>query len=203
MFTSRAAYRLSRRADYADGRLTPLGLTLGLVGEERQKRFSAWTQEMAEARDILQNRQLSPNEAASHGIKINQDGVRRSAYDLLAYPDIDYARLLPIWPEALGRFAQKVRSAIEIEASYAVYMNRQQSDIAETRREEERQIPTDFDFGRLPGLSIELRQKLTRARPANLAQAARVDGMTPAALTLLLVHLKRLPVVDKDQVAHA
>lgn len=203
MFTSRAEYRLSLRADNADARLTPLGMELGLVGEDRRKRFSDWSNAMAAARETLQNLRLSPNEAAAHGLKLNQDGVRRSAYDLLAYPDIDYARLVSVWPEALGRYAPRVREAVEIEAAYAVYLNRQQNDIVETRREEERKIPGDFDFGTLPGLSIELRQKLSAARPANLAQAARVDGMTPAALTLLLVHLKRLPDEDQPQVTHA
>lgn len=203
MFTSRAEYRLSLRADNADARLTPLGLELGLVGRDRRKRFSEWSSDMASAREMLQNLKLSPNEAATHGLKLNQDGVRRSGYDLLAHPDIDYARLVTIWPEALGRYAPRVREAVEIEATYAVYLNRQQNDIVETRREEERKIPANFDFGALPGLSIELRQKLSAARPANLAQAARMDGMTPAALTLLLVHLKRLPEEGHSQVTHA
>ncbi|MGD9480648.1 tRNA uridine-5-carboxymethylaminomethyl(34) synthesis enzyme MnmG [Shinella sp. G-2] len=203
MFTSRAEYRLSLRADNADVRLTPLGLELGLVGAARASRFENWSGEMQAARETLQTLKLSPNEAAVHGLRLNQDGVRRSAYDLLAYPDIDYARLVSVWPEQLGAFSPRVRDAIEIEAGYAVYMNRQETDIAEARREEERRIPDDFDFGTLPGLSIELRQKLTAARPANLAQAARVDGMTPAALTLLLAYLKRLPANPALRVAHA
>ncbi len=192
MFTSRAEYRLSLRADNADVRLTPLGVALGLVGPDRRQRFEQWSAEMRAAREKLGELKLSPNEAASRGIRINQDGVRRSAYDLLAYPDIDFARLAAVWPE-LQAFSVRVRDAVEIEAGYAVYMNRQEADIAEARREEERGIPADFDFSALPGLSIELRQKLAAARPSNLAQAARVDGMTPAALTLLLAHLKRVP----------
>ena len=194
MFTSRAEYRLSLRADNADVRLTPLGIDLGLVGSARRARFSDWSEEMRVARERLHALRLSPNEAAVQGIKINQDGVRRSAYELLAHPDIDYARLVPVWPEELGGFAPRVREALEIEAGYAVYMHRQESDIAEARREEERRIPDNFDFSTLPGLSIELRQKLAAARPSNLAQAGRVEGMTPAALTLLLAYLKRLPV---------
>ena len=192
MFTSRAEYRLSLRADNADARLTPLGAELGIIGRDRQVRFEAWSGELEVVRERLRNLQLSPNEAAARGIKLNQDGIRRSAYDLLAHPDIEYRNLLAVWPEELGRFSSGVRQAIEIEASYAVYMDRQQSDIAEVRREEERGIPSDFDFSALPGLSIELRQKLHAARPRNLAQASRVDGMTPAALTLLLAHLKRI-----------
>ncbi|MDX3977778.1 tRNA uridine-5-carboxymethylaminomethyl(34) synthesis enzyme MnmG [Shinella sp.] len=201
MFTSRAEYRLSLRADNADVRLTPLGLALGLVGPERERRFGDWSNAMRLAREQLHALTLSPNEAAGHGLKINQDGVRRSAYDLLAHPDIDYARLAAVWPE-LQHVAPRVRDAVEIEAAYSVYMNRQEKDIAEARREEERRIPDDFDFGTLPGLSIELRQKLAAARPSNLAQAARVDGMTPAALTLLLAYLKRLPA-PADRTAHA
>ncbi|GMB83290.1 tRNA uridine-5-carboxymethylaminomethyl(34) synthesis enzyme MnmG [Shinella zoogloeoides] len=203
MFTSRAEYRLSLRADNADVRLTPLGMDLGLVAHARKEKFAAWSAEMNAARDRLRELRLSPNEAASHGIRINQDGVRRSAYDLLAYPDVDYSRLAAVWPEELSAFSVRVREAIEIEAGYAVYMNRQETDIAEARREEERRIPDDFDFSALPGLSIELRQKLSAARPANLAQAARVDGMTPAALTLLLAYLKRLPAEAMNRIANA
>lgn len=201
MFTSRAEYRLSLRADNADVRLTPLGVDLGIVGVERQRRFGDWSEDMRLAREQLNNLKISPNEAAGHGLKINQDGVRRSAYELLAHPDIDYARLTAVWP-VLAHFAARVRDAVEIEAAYSVYMNRQEKDIAEARREEERRIPDHFDFSVLPGLSIELRQKLAVARPSNLAQAARVDGMTPAALTLLLAHLKRLPM-PADRTAHA
>ena len=203
MFTSRAEYRLSLRADNADARLTPLGVTLGLVGQAREARFRHWSQEMQAARETLQALKLSPNEAAAYGIRINQDGVRRSGYDLLAHPDIDYARLAGVWPEELGAFASRIREAVEIEAGYAVYLNRQEGDIAEARREEERRIPDDFDFSTLPGLSIELRQKLATARPANLAQASRVDGMTPAALTLLLAYLKRLPIETSQRTATA
>lgn len=192
MFTSRAEYRLSLRADNADVRLTPAGMALGVVGADRRQRFDQWSAEMLVARERLAALRLSPNEAAGKGIRINQDGVRRTAYDLLAYPDIDFARLAAVWPE-LEIFSPRVRDAVEIEASYAAYMNRQEADIAEARREEERGIPAGFDFSALPGLSIELQQKLAVARPSNLAQAARVDGMTPAALTLLLAYLKRVP----------
>jgi len=203
MFTSRAEYRLSLRADNADARLTPLGIELGIVDTARRDRFARWTTDMDVARERLRALQLSPNEAARHGIQINRDGIRRSAYDLLAYPEVDYARLMAIWPDELGPFSPRVREAVEIEAGYAVYMNRQEADIAEARREEERRIPDGFDFGALPGLSIELRQKLTAERPSNLAQAGRIDGMTPAALTLLLAHLKRLPPDTAQRIANA
>ncbi|MGQ3275978.1 MAG: tRNA uridine-5-carboxymethylaminomethyl(34) synthesis enzyme MnmG [Shinella sp.] len=202
MFTSRAEYRLSLRADNADARLTPLGIDLGIVAKPRQDRFAQWSGDMQTARNRLQMLRLSPNEAASHGIKINFDGVRRSGYDLLAYPGINFKDLAAIWPEELAAFVPRVRDAIEIEATYAVYMNRQETDIAEARREEDRRIPDDFDFSTLPGLSIELRQKLAATRPSNLSQASRVDGMTPAALTLLLAYLKRLPADVAQKVAN-
>ncbi|WP_337184686.1 tRNA uridine-5-carboxymethylaminomethyl(34) synthesis enzyme MnmG [Shinella sp.] len=203
MFTSRAEYRLSLRADNADVRLTHLGIQLGIVGTDRGLRFRQWDEEMQVARERLRHLKLSPNEAAVHGLRLNQDGVRRSAYDLLAHPDIDYDRLVAVWPDELGTFSARVRAAVEIEAGYAVYLDRQEADIAEARREEERRIPRDFDFSALPGLSIELRQKLTTARPSNLAQAARIDGMTPAALTLLLAYLKRLSTEANHRIATA
>lgn len=202
MFTSRAEYRLSLRADNADARLTPLGIDLGIIARSRQDRFREWSGDMQAVRDGLRALKLSPNEAATHGIKINFDGVRRSAYDLLAYPGISFPDLAVIWPEELAEVTSRVRDALEIEATYAVYMNRQEADIAGARREEERRIPEDFDFSVLPGLSIELRQKLTAMRPSNLLQAARVDGMTPAALTLLLAYIKRLPADGEQKAAH-
>jgi tRNA uridine 5-carboxymethylaminomethyl modification enzyme len=196
MFTSRAEYRLSLRADNADQRLTPVGVEVGLVGQERRDRFERWTQELSRARSQLMANTLTPSEAAKHRMKINQDGQRRSAFDLLSYPDIDFAILDAVWPE-LQSFSKKVRDAIEIEAAYAVYMERQAADIAEIKREEAKTIPEDLDFNCLPGLSNELKRKLGRVRPANIAQAARVDGMTPAAISLLLVAIRR-----HNEVAH-
>jgi len=191
MFTSRAEYRLSLRADNADQRLTPLGMELGIVGHDRQTRFADQAGALDRARDELKSRNLTPNEAAKLGLKLNQDGQRRSAYELLSYPDVDLVVLARIWPE-LGDFSKRTVDAIEIEAAYAVYMDRQASDIAEIRREESKQIPETLDFNALPGLSNELKQKLSRARPANIAQAARLDGMTPAAISILLVAIRRL-----------
>jgi tRNA uridine 5-carboxymethylaminomethyl modification enzyme len=198
MFTSRAEYRLSLRADNADARLTPLGLSLDCVGPARARRFAAWNSEMADVRKRLRELDLSPNAAATHGLKINRDGVRRTAFDLLSYPDIDLERLRLIWPEALDDISPRTQNALEIEASYAVYMDRQMSDIAETRREEERLIPNDFDFSALSGLSNELKHKLTLVRPRNVAQAAKIDGMTPAAISLLLALLRRQNVSSDD-----
>jgi tRNA uridine 5-carboxymethylaminomethyl modification enzyme len=191
MFTSRAEYRISLRADNADQRLTPTGMALGIVGGDRRVRFETWNEELALARSALKSHSLTPNEAGRLGVKLNQDGQRRTAYDLLSHPDIDFPVVTRIWPK-LQTFSKRISEAMEIEASYAVYMNRQASDIAEIRREESKEIPVDLDFNALSGLSNELKQKLHRARPANIAQAARLDGMTPAAISLLLVAIRRL-----------
>jgi tRNA uridine 5-carboxymethylaminomethyl modification enzyme len=190
MFTSRAEYRLTLRADNADQRLTPLGIELGIVGSERQERFRCWSDELGLARRQLQSLSTTPSEAAARGLKLNQDGQRRSAYDLLSYPEHDFSTVRRLWPE-IGQTSKRVAEALQIEASYSVYMSRQAADIAEIQREEAKQIPGDLDFGSLSGLSIELKQKLARVRPANIAQASRIDGMTPAAISLLLVAIRR------------
>ena len=195
MFTSRAEYRLSLRADNADQRLTPMGMETGCVGTRRRTAFNAWKSALEACSAELKALTLTPSEAVSNGLKINQDGVRRSAYDLLAYPDIDLDRLAAIWPQ-LGHLDRKVAGQVQIDASYAVYLARQESDINAIRREEARAIPGDFDYGHLSGLSTELRQKLELIRPQNLGQASRIDGMTPAAITLILAHLKRNAVLS-------
>ena len=189
MFTSRAEYRLTLRADNADQRLTPTAMALGIASSERRQKFTDYMTAIDEGRAALKGRSLTPNEAARHGLKLNQDGQRRSAYDLLAYPEQDFAGLAAIWPE-LSDMPEAVQSALEIEASYAVYLDRQAADIAEVERDEGRAIPQEFDYNSLSGLSNELKGKLSAARPATIAQASRIDGMTPAALSLLLVRLK-------------
>jgi tRNA uridine 5-carboxymethylaminomethyl modification enzyme len=142
------------------------------------------------ARDLVQRLSLTPNEARRHDLMVNLDGARRTAFELLAYPDIDMARLVRIWPE-LGGIDPYAGSQIEIEATYSVYLERQQTDIASLERDEAIAIPVDADFSRLAGLSNEIREKLGRVRPATLGQAARIDGMTPAALALMLAEIKR------------
>jgi tRNA uridine 5-carboxymethylaminomethyl modification enzyme len=190
MFTSRAEYRLSLRADNADVRLTEKAIELGCVGPARAAKLRAYTQALDAGRDLLRSRNLTPNEANGHGLKLNKDGQRRTAYELLAYPDQSLDGLTAIWPE-FAQLSPKVAEALEIEASYAVYMNRQAADIHATHRDEARIIPQGFDFTGLPGLSNELKLKLTAANPGNLAQAGKVDGMTPAALALILALLRK------------
>ncbi len=193
MFTSRAEYRLSLRADNADQRLTPLGLNLGCISGARGALFVSKSKRLKEARRIMETQALTPGAARDHGFKVNQDGRRRSALDLLAYDDIGFADLAAIWP-ALGRFAPDVVEQIEIDAQYAGYLDRQEADILAFRKDEALTLPDDLDFGTIPGLSNEVRAKLTAARPATLGQAARLDGMTPAALTILLKVVRKADV---------
>ncbi len=191
MFTSRAEYRLSLRADNADVRLTPVGLAIGCVNVDRAARFARYLTKLDEARARLKGLSITPNEADKAGIHLNKDGQRRSAYELLSHPDQSVESLSRLWPE-LRSIERGVVEAVEIEAAYAVYMDRQTSDIVRVRREEERTIPASFDFTTLSGLSNELKQKLSAAKPKNIAQASRIDGMTPAAISLLLAHLRKM-----------
>lgn len=190
MFTSRAEYRLSLRVDNADLRLTPIGQMAGIIGHDRQKRFADFISDLDRGRELMKSISISPSKAAKRGLKLNQDGQRRSVYEMLAYPDITMETLAAHWPE-LRALNTKVAEVLEIEASYAVYMQRQSADIVDIKRDEDRKIPSDFDFQSLSGLSNELKQKLEKARPENIAQAARVDGMTPAAISLLLALLRK------------
>ena len=190
MFTSRAEYRLALRADNADQRLTSKGAGLGLVGNARNKVFGAKAQALGKARDLLDGLSATPNELASHGIAINMDGVRRSARDLLAYPDIDRGALSRLWPQLQGLDAQ-IAEQMEIDSCYSGYLERQEADVRAFRRDAALAIPGDTDFRALPGLSTEVCCKLEQARPATLAAAARISGVTPAALTALLTFVRR------------
>ena len=192
MFTSRAEFRLKLRADNADQRLTPLGERLGCIGPERAAAYGVKAAKLAAGRELLDRSTLTPTEAARYGLEINKDGRRRSAFELLAYPDIDMARLSAIWP-AIGALPEAIASQLAVDAKYASYLVRQDQDVMALRRDEVLAIPPDFDFDTLPSLSNEVRQKLARFRPATLAQAGRIDGMTPSALLVLLQHLKRAP----------
>ncbi|MGR9395562.1 tRNA uridine-5-carboxymethylaminomethyl(34) synthesis enzyme MnmG [Rhizobium leguminosarum] len=199
MFTSRAEYRLTLRADNADMRLTPLAMRLGCVSGERAQRFTSYQSEIESGRALLQSLTITPNEARRAGLNINLDGQRRTAYDLLSYPNYDFSALRHVWPETLGAMRPKVAEALEIEAGYSVYLDRQATAIADQQRDEDRQIPLTFNYDALSGLSNELKAKLNAARPFNIAQAAIVEGMTPAAIALLLVHLRRLPSPERHR----
>ena len=190
MFTSRAEFRLSLRADNADQRLTPLGLAIGCVGEKRREAFGRKMETLGSARAQLESQSYSPNEAAAAGIRIGQDGQRRSAFALLAFPDVGFDDILQLDP-SLASLDAEVREQIARDAMYATYIDRQAVEVEALRRDESHEIPVDFDYRALSGLSFELTAKLERARPATLAQAGRIDGMTPAALTLILAAIRR------------
>jgi tRNA uridine 5-carboxymethylaminomethyl modification enzyme len=193
MFTSRAEFRLRLRADNADQRLTPIGLDLGCVGAERRAAFAVKSRALTEGRRLLEGLALTPNEAARHGLDINRDGRRRTAFELLAFPGIDLARLGSIWPQ-VGTIQAPIAAQLEIDARYAAYVDRQEADVLAFRKEESVRIPANFAYAAVVGLSTEVRQKLDALRPATLAAAARMEGMTPAALMLLLAHLRKPPL---------
>jgi tRNA uridine 5-carboxymethylaminomethyl modification enzyme len=190
MFTSRAEYRLLLRADNADQRLTPLGLELGCVGTERAKAFGAKQEQLEAARTVASSSAKSPNELAALGLVVNQDGVRRTALDLLRYPDVTLEQIVALWPD-FSRFASEILEQVELDGRYAGYLARQEADIEAYRREEALELPEALDFRAIPSLSNELRLKLEAARPRSLGAASRIPGMTPAALLTLLRYVKR------------
>ncbi|WP_332119331.1 tRNA uridine-5-carboxymethylaminomethyl(34) synthesis enzyme MnmG [Azorhizobium caulinodans] len=201
MFTSRAEYRLTLRADNADQRLTQRGLDLGIVGTERAAVFGRRMAALDAARERARTLNITPNEAAKHGLALNKDGQRRSAFDLLAYPDITLETLAGIWPE-FGALEPAIGAQLEIDAKYAVYLDRQAADIATLRRDEDLVLPDELGYDGLPGLSNELKAKLTRVRPRTIGQAGRMEGMTPAALALLVTYARRTGS-KKDEVRTA
>jgi tRNA uridine 5-carboxymethylaminomethyl modification enzyme len=190
MFTSRAEYRLTLRADNADQRLTPLGVAIGAVGADRCQAFSSKIAALEAARRMAADLRLSPTALRRKGITVNADGVPRSAAELLAHPDIDVARLAAIWPE-LGALPPGIAEQLEIDARYAGYLERQVRDIAAFRRDEALLLPEALNYAAIGGLSAEIRSKLTTARPATLGAASRISGVTPAALIALLQYVKR------------
>ena len=189
MFTSRAEFRLSLRADNADERLTPLAIKLGIASSERTRRFEGMIEALDMARILAKNLTVTPTEARRRGFELNQDGVRRSAYDLLAVKGNSVELLAVLWPELVS-IDPKISEHLETEAKYAVYLDRQSADAAQIRREEQRSIPADLDFSGLPGLSNEIKQKLSTRGPKSLAEAQRIDGMTPAALAIIVSHIR-------------
>jgi tRNA uridine 5-carboxymethylaminomethyl modification enzyme len=190
MFTSRAEFRLTLRADNADQRLTPRGIALGCIAPARRRAFEAKLTGLDEARARARSLSVTPSEARRHGFSLNQDGQRRSAFDLLSYPDIGWADVARIWPEFLG-LPPAIAAQVETDAKYAVYLERQAADVAAFRRDEAVELPAQLDYDAVPGLSNESRQKLAAARPRTIGHASRIDGITPAALTLLAAHMRR------------
>lgn len=190
MFTSRAEFRLSLRVDNADERLTPLGIELGVISRARRARHEQRQAEIRSVTNLLKERTLTPSQAEAAGLQLNRDGIRRSAFQILSHPDIDFEALIRVWPE-LADVSEPIRSRIGADATYAVYLDRQAAEIASYQRDQALQLPADLDVDRISGLSNELRAKLRAAWPGNIAQAGRIEGMTPAALTLLAAHARR------------
>jgi tRNA uridine 5-carboxymethylaminomethyl modification enzyme len=189
MFTSRAEYRLTLRADNADQRLTDKGLALGCVGSARAARHQTKMAALMAAKAQSKSLSITPNEAAKHGLSLNRDGHRRSAYELLAYPDIDWAQVSAIWPE-LSAIDPAIATHVEIDAKYDVYLKRQVADVEAFRRDEGLLLG-EIDYQVVPGLSNEARNRLEAARPRTVGQAGRLDGLTPAALGILAAYLRR------------
>ena len=195
MFTSRAEYRLLLRADNADQRLTLEGVRLGCVGSQRADLFRVKAEAQASGRARLEQINETPNALAERGIKINQDGVRRSAFELLTFPDVTFDTLIGVWPQ-LSDIEPRIRGTLEVEAKYAHYLARQSADVEAYRRDENLKLPEDLEYRGIPGLSNEAVQKLQRLKPETLGQAGRIPGMTPAALVILLRHVRRSADAD-------
>jgi len=190
MYTSRAEYRLSLRADNADQRLTPLAINGGFAGDERSKNFRAKQQKLTEARALASQNPQSPAQLATQGVQINQDGVRRSASELLAYPDVSWEQVCVLWPQ-LQQIEPKIAEQIKTDAIYAGYLDRQQAEIKRFKQEEDRLLPGDLNYSQISGLSTEVTEKLNRIRPTSLGQASRIEGITPGALTMLMHYVRR------------
>ncbi len=191
MFTSRAEFRLSLRADNADQRLTPVAVDLGCVSDERRVAFGKKQEQLDTLRDYLSSREVSPKEAGDVGIKLRQDGRRRSGVQLLSLRDITAATLKPLWPD-IDLFDTKTIRQVEIDAIYESYVDRQNKDVQSLKKDENLRIPADFSYSGLPGLSFELCEKLEKSRPETIHQAGKIDGMTPAGLVAILVQLKSM-----------
>ncbi|KPP86527.1 MAG: tRNA uridine 5-carboxymethylaminomethyl modification enzyme GidA [Rhodobacteraceae bacterium HLUCCO07] len=190
MFTSRAEFRLALRADNADQRLTPRAIALGCVSEKRKSAFEAKLEKLVQGRAMLESRNWTPNQLSKAGIPMSKDGTRRNGMAVLALPDISFRDLVALAPE-FSEIDTEIQQQLEREALYVNYIERQKRDVEAMKRDEGHAIPPDFQFDGIAGLSTELKSKLAAARPTNLGQAGRIDGMTPAALALLLVKLRQ------------
>jgi tRNA uridine 5-carboxymethylaminomethyl modification enzyme len=190
MFTSRAEYRLLLRADNADLRLTEIGHNLGLVDADRYQKYSAKILELDEVNKIVKNQYVTPNALSKIGVQINQDGKKRSAFDLLAYPNIDIDKIDEIFDLNLKQYSREILNQITTEAHYKGYLKKQESEIISLTKEEKVEIPTNLNYELIPSLSTEIVEKLTKIKPKNLSQASRIDGVTPAALSVILSYIK-------------
>jgi tRNA uridine 5-carboxymethylaminomethyl modification enzyme len=190
MFTSRAEFRLTNRADNADRRLTPLGLSLGCVGPERLRAFESRRDRLSKGREHLESLLLHPKVLAAAGISVSAESGKRSAFDALAFPDADLAALRAA-AEGLTSVDDETLHQLQIDSTYDQYAERQSREVSELRRQEAQRIPVDLDYAAIPGLSNELKLKMSRQRPETILQAARVEGVTPAALLLILSHLRK------------
>ncbi|MGJ8586458.1 MAG: tRNA uridine-5-carboxymethylaminomethyl(34) synthesis enzyme MnmG [Marinosulfonomonas sp.] len=195
MFTSRAEFRLSLRADNADQRLTPLAIELGCISDERVRAFGEKIERLNTAKSLLTAKAFTPSEAVACGLSVSQDGTRRTAFQLLSFPGANFEEMIPLQPE-LEDVDFEIRRQIERDALYSNYLGRQQAEIDALKKDEAQKIPLDFDYANLGGLSNELKAKLIAARPETLAQAGRIDGITPAALTLILAKLRHSSVAE-------
>ena len=197
IFTSRAEYRLKLRSDNADQRLTPIGIKAGCVNPIRRQKFQTKMEELERGMQLSKTITATPNELSKHGLKIKKDGVRRSALDLLAYPEITVARLAKIWPE-LKALKPETAEQLETNGQYSGYLNRQEADIRAFRSDEALILPADLNYEKIGGLSTEVKSKLGDAKPTTLGAAARISGVTPVALTALLEHVQRSAPVDRQ-----
>ncbi|MDP2699238.1 tRNA uridine-5-carboxymethylaminomethyl(34) synthesis enzyme MnmG [Thalassospira sp.] len=189
MFTSRAEYRLMMRADNADQRLTDRGIEFGCVDSTRRVVWTAKKDALATAKRLVGELAETPNQLVKYGIRVNQDGARRSAYDLLAYPDVGFDQLFAVWPQ-LRDLDPAIREQVAIDAQYKGYLERQAADVAAFRRDEDLRLPRDLDYDRVGGLSSEIKLKLKEIAPETIGAASRIPGVTPAAVTALLGHIK-------------
>lgn len=196
MFTSRAEYRLSLRADNADQRLTPKGIAIGCVAEARRSTWNIKCQSLEKSKELIHSLSATPKSLEKYGLNVNQDGIWRSAHDLLRFPDMTLERLATIWPE-LGQFDPAIAEQITIDAKYAGYLDRQDADIAAFRKDENLTLPEDLNYDAIAMLSTEIRNKLKLAKPATLGAAGRIPGVTPAALTALLRYVRKTGTVSK------
>jgi tRNA uridine 5-carboxymethylaminomethyl modification enzyme len=190
MFTSRAEYRLTLRADNADQRLTGRGIAIGCVGSRRADAFATKKAALDQARSLAKSLSITPSQGERAGLTLKQDGQRRTAIDLLGYPNIGLEEVIRVWPQ-LKEVPEQIARQIETDAKYAVYLDRQAADVAAFRRDEALELHDGLDYSQMTALSMEVRQKLESIRPRTVGQAGRIDGVTPAALTLIAAYLRR------------